>query len=116
MLARLAIVILGAALVPSWANAAPGDLDAGFGAAGKVTGPAGGARSVAIQSDGKIVVYADNYPAASVLRYAADGSLDATFGTGGAAALPTPWLDNTNGGRQLLLQPDGMILAVGYVD
>ncbi len=113
---RLAIVVLGVLLVPACASAAPGDLESRFGAGGKVTGPAGGARTVAIQQDGRIVVFADKYPDAAVLRFNADGSADSSFGTNGAAALSSPWLDNTNGGKQLLLQPDGRILAVGYVD
>jgi uncharacterized delta-60 repeat protein len=75
---------------------ADGSLDTSFGSGGKVTTDiAGGflqerARAVAIQPDGKIVVAGESSLASSdlavaLVRYNSDGSLDATFGSGGIA-------------------------------
>ncbi|MBT3248772.1 MAG: hypothetical protein HN361_07970, partial [Actinobacteria bacterium] len=81
------LAVLAAGLV---ASAAPGDLDTSFSADGVVTTSveSGGlGQSVAVQSDGKVVVagYAlvgGNYDVA-VVRYTSSGALDSTFGTGG---------------------------------
>ena len=67
------------------AAAAPGDLDLSFGGTGKVTtnlssGDDSG-NSVAIQTDGKIVVAGKSYGDFAVARYNADGSLDTSFNT-----------------------------------
>ena len=68
-----------------------GSLDSSFDGDGKVTtNVLGGdnATSVAVQRNGRIVVAGSSYPGAnnneaSLARYNADGSLDASFGTGG---------------------------------
>ncbi len=74
------------------AQAAPGDLDASFGTGGKVltdfaSSPFGyeKALSVAIQSDGKIVIagFPFSNGGFALARYNANGTLDTTFGTGG---------------------------------
>ncbi|MFE2913984.1 calcium-binding protein [Kitasatospora indigofera] len=71
---------------------ADGSLDAGFGAGGKVTtdfdGGGDAANGVAVQADGRIVAVGVSESSAggnffSLVRYNADGSLDAGFGTGG---------------------------------
>ena len=75
------------------ANAEPGDLDLSFGTGGKVItfigtgGVSDNPHSVAIQSDGKIVVVGDSWNGSNqdfaVVRYNPNGSLDTTFnGTG----------------------------------
>jgi len=90
-----------------------GSLDPTFGTGGKVlTNLDGGARAVAIQSDGKILAagYSYLYPDNFVLvRYNSDGSLDATFGYGGI-------VQTTMGGAvsALAIQSDGRIVAGGY--
>jgi uncharacterized delta-60 repeat protein len=107
------------------APSGPGGLDTCFGIDGKVTtdinlGLGQYARAVAIQPDGKIVVaaQANNYPAGSgddfyVLRYEADGSLDPTFGSGGAARVSiTDWYD-LELPNAVAIQPDGKILVAG---
>jgi uncharacterized delta-60 repeat protein len=75
---------------------AAGNLDPTFSGDGRLTADGSLAslsigRDVAIQADGKIVVAgvddAGGFGAAVVLRYLADGSLDASFGTGGRVRL-----------------------------
>jgi uncharacterized delta-60 repeat protein len=94
-----------------------GTLDEGFGTDGKVTTDFGfrdGIQAVALQPDGKIVAagysfddLGDGAIALAFARYNGDGSLDATFGTGGKVV--------TVGGQVLAVsvQPDGKILAAG---
>jgi len=97
-----------------------GSLDSTFGTGGKVTTAFGtgddGAKSVAIQSDGKIVAagYSDNganYDFALV-RYNTDGSLDSTFGTGGKVT--TAVGTGTDNAKSVAIQSDGKIVAAGY--
>ncbi len=75
---------------------ADGSLDTSFGSGGIVTtlfSAFAGANSVAIQSDGKIVVAggASNGGASkfALARYNQNGSLDASFGKGGKVTTPT---------------------------
>lgn len=73
------------------------------------------ARAVAVQPDGKIVVGGYAYNGSNddfaLVRYLADGSLDASFGSGGRVATPIgPGLDQA---RALVLQADGKILLAG---
>jgi uncharacterized delta-60 repeat protein len=96
-----------------------GTLDASFGAGGTVTtdfaGGADNARSVAVQSDGKIVaagraVISGNSDFA-LARYTSNGTLDASFGTGG-----TVTTDFAGAGDQafsVAVQKDGKIVAAG---
>jgi uncharacterized delta-60 repeat protein len=65
-----------------------GGLDASFGSGGKVTTSFGSAFAVAIQGDGKIVAVGATAPAGfcclfAIARFNVDGSLDASFGSGG---------------------------------
>lgn len=90
-----------------------GSLDTSFGSGGKVlTSVYGGARAVAIQGDGKIVVGGLSYDGTNVfvlMRYNTDGSLDSSFGTGGKV------LTLMNGGiAALAIQGDNKIVASGY--
>ena len=84
-----------------------GSLDPTFGAGGKLIDYGfGEARSLALQSDGKIVVA--SYPFIGDLaltRYNSDGSVDTTFGVSGYVAGDAPWA--------IVLQPDGKIVAAG---
>lgn len=96
-----------------------GSLDTSFGTGGKVTTELGSTadfgKSVAIQSDGKIVLagqYGD-YPSAdfALARYNTDGSLDASFDTDGKV------LTNFGGwdlGQSVAIQSDGGIVAAGH--
>jgi uncharacterized delta-60 repeat protein len=95
-----------------------GSLDTTFGTGGVVDGPSSGSsssnsiriRALAIQTNGKLVA-AGSFPNGFALaRYNPDGSLDATFGTGGQVSTVI------NGGgdsEALALQPDGKIIAAG---
>jgi uncharacterized delta-60 repeat protein len=102
-------------------DALDGSLDPAFGNAvpldGRATGPSGSASAVVLQLDGKIVaggfqVDASDVARFGVTRYDADGSLDASFGTGGIVTTDL-------GGSQFPLvvgvgiQTDGKIVAAG---
>jgi uncharacterized delta-60 repeat protein len=99
-----------------------GSLDASFGTGGKVTtsffGFDDGASGVAVQADGKIVAsgWADPGRANvqfAVARYNGDGSLDASFGTGGKVT--TDFFALNDVGWSLLLQGDGKLVVAGLV-
>ncbi len=105
-----------------------GALDTAFGTGGKViTDFFGtnisrqGASSLVIQPDGKIVVAGMVLPSPSesnqadfgLLRYDADGSLDATFGTGGKV-ITNVAANKSDVAMTLALQPDGKIVAAGF--
>jgi uncharacterized delta-60 repeat protein len=106
---------------------AAGIIDNGFGTGGKVITDIAGndmAESVAIQTDGKIVVGGTSNingadPNFTVIRYNSNGSLDNTglgFGTGGIATydLATRGTAGSDDqGHALFLQPDGKILLAG---
>jgi uncharacterized delta-60 repeat protein len=99
---------------------ASGALDTTFGSGGVVTTPIGPGddygSSVAVQSDGKIVVagYAHNgsdYDFALV-RYTVSGTLDAAFGAAGVVTTPIgPGADRARG---VAIQADGKIVLAGY--
>jgi uncharacterized delta-60 repeat protein len=88
-----------------------GQLDTGFGSGGVATGPCCGASALALQPDGKIVQsgngFHDNRARFVLARYRPDGSLDSTFGSGGALIGPE------GGARDVDVQADGKIVAAG---
>jgi uncharacterized delta-60 repeat protein len=96
---------------------ADGSLDASFGSGGKVTTNIAGAtdlgNAVALQPDGKIVVVGACDPSGSfdyhfaLARYAADGTLDASFGQGGTI------VGDLGSAGGVVVQPDGKIIAAG---
>ena len=92
----------------------PGDLDPSFGNHGRVVTDLGGiefAKSAALQADGRIVVA--GFTGAGkllLLRYDSDGTLDASFGTGGTV-LTT--IGSGGGAGALALQTDGKMVAAG---
>jgi uncharacterized delta-60 repeat protein len=96
-----------------------GSTDTTFGGDGQVTTDFGGdelAYSVAVQPDGKIVAAGSSIasaPADIVLaRYNQDSSLDTSFGSGGK--LTTGVLGVFDYAYDLIIQPDGKIVAVGF--
>ena len=98
-----------------------GTLDSNFGTGGKVTTDIGSgdiAQSVAIQTDGKIVVagYSDNGSNAdfALVRYNTDGTLDTNFGTGGKVI--TAIGSSTDAAYSVAIQSDGKIVAAGFSD
>lgn len=95
-----------------------GSLDSSFGVGGKVTTPFGGfddVRGMAVQADGKIVVAGFTDVGGTVdfalARYLPDGTLDASFGTGGKVV--TPIGGGADYATALALQPDGKIIVSG---
>ncbi len=111
------IIVLG--ITSATAYAQPGSLDNTFGSGGIVTTPIGPTddygNSMAIQSDGKIVVAGTSGNGFavyfSVLRYNTDGSLDNTFGSGGI--VNTDFGISVNSALAIGIQNDGKIVAVG---
>ena len=95
-----------------------GSLDSTFGSGGVATGfPNGPARALAVQSDGKFVIAGEalvnNSLDFALARFNADGSLDATFGSGG---IVTADLGGEEMPLDVAVQPDGHIVAVGEQD
>lgn len=96
-----------------------GTLDSTFGTGGRVTtdffGSGDDARAIAIQADGRIVaaggVATGSIRDFALARYNIDGTLDATFGTGGKVT--TDFSDFIDEVRDVVIQADGKILAVG---
>lgn len=101
---------------------ADGSLDTTFGTGGVVRTSFGGtqsrdeAKAVGLQPDGKIVVAGDSdrdledLGDFALARYNPDGSLDATFGTGGLAVFDIGGIDSV---AALALQPNGGIVVAG---
>jgi len=104
---------------------ADGTLDAGFGTGGKVVTPFGPgsdtANTVVLQDDGKILVGGETSQATSggdfaLARYNADGTLDASFGTGGKVITAIKTFGGRDAMNGLLLHTvngEPRILAVG---
>jgi uncharacterized delta-60 repeat protein len=117
---RTSLLILSILLIASTQAAAQaGKLDPTFGKGGIVTtdfGTQSGAdpAGVAIQPDGKIVVFGGvrNIGVSEdlrVVRYNTNGSLDAGFGNAGIVIVP-----DLTFAAAMTLQPDGKIVAVGF--
>ncbi len=102
---------------------ANGDLDPTFSGDGYLTDPDPrftGARSAAVQADGRIVVVgtgrgADGRQDFTVVRYMPDGTRDATFGSGGYAILAPGGTGATESGYGVAIQPDGRIVVGGLI-
>jgi uncharacterized delta-60 repeat protein len=98
-----------------------GSLDLSFGSGGKVVtdffGFTDRATALAVQPDGRIVAAgaANNLNGAgfdfALSRYNSDGSLDSSFADGGRAT--TDFLGIVDSAVDIVLQPDGRIVAVG---
>jgi uncharacterized delta-60 repeat protein len=93
-----------------------GSLDTTFGTGGSVTTDIGTALatalSLAVQTDGKLIVGGAAGKTSAIVRYHADGSLDASFGVDGKVISPTS--ANVTSTQDVTLQPDGKIVAVGF--
>lgn len=103
--------------VPTPPPCGPAALDTSFGTTGKVTTGGPGqevARSIAIQSDGKIVVAGSGTGSSTdflVARYLANGTLDTSFG--GTGFVLTDLQGNIDNGIAVAIQSDGKILMTG---
>jgi uncharacterized delta-60 repeat protein len=102
-----------------------GTLDSMFGSGGKAIPVTGSfeVSALALQPDAKIILagtYSSAYPAYAdfaLARYNSDGTLDATFGSGGTSVTDFAWTNSyshDNRAFALALQPDGKILLGGY--
>ena len=100
-----------------------GSLDTSFNDTGIVTTPVGSSvdqgYSVAIQSDGKIVIAGFSLASGSgsdfaVVRYNSDGSLDSSFN--GTGKVTTPIGSGDELGRAVAIQSDGKIVVAGQSD
>jgi len=97
-----------------------GTLDSGFGSGGIVItdfGSDDSGNSVAIQSDGKIIVAGStasgpNLYNFALARYTPIGTLDSGFGSGGLVI--TDFGSFFDIGQSIAIQPDGKIVAAGY--
>src|SRR3989304_3751293 len=100
--------------------AQPGSLDTTFSSDGKVTTAIGSSDdygySVAVQTDGKIVVAGRSYNGANddvaVVRYNSDGSLDNSFD--GDGKLTTAIGNSYDYGYSVAVQTDGKIVVAGF--
>jgi uncharacterized delta-60 repeat protein len=119
------IVVAGGTGTTSYGNLlvfrynADGSLDKSFGTNGVAT--YSGTRhacawTLAIQSDGKIVVAGESSNGTDqdvlVLRYNADGSLDSSFGTSGLVTYDTG--SGHDYAESVAIQPDGKIVVAGW--
>src|SRR5207244_9875266 len=116
LLALLSALLLVLSFAHS-VDAGPGDLDATFGTGGRVLtdfGGGAGARALALQADGRIVVAGRSRVAVgddfALARYNPNGSLDSSFGSGGRV-LTDFGLDDE--ARAVVLQADGKIVVAG---
>ena len=120
------IVVAGSATVSGTENFCvmrydtDGTLDSTFGTSGIATtviGDHAEARAVALQSDEKIIAagltITNGQPSIALARYATNGTLDATFGTGG---IVTTSISYRAFGASVAIQSDGKIIVVGNVD
>jgi uncharacterized delta-60 repeat protein len=120
---RLALLALAIVLAPTLTSAqtlsgqSSGTLDISFGTGGKVTTNFNGtdaARAMAVQVDGKIVVaglaavFGTDF---ALARYNRDGTLDASFGTGGRVT--TDFAGGVDTALSVAIQADGKIVAAG---
>jgi uncharacterized delta-60 repeat protein len=112
---RLALALAALALSTGVAQAAPTDLDAGFGTNGSATLDNGGSETVenmALQPDGKVLVVGASSvnSSAVVYRLNRDGSADKSFHKTGVQALDR---GATEEAKAVAVQPDGKIVVVG---
>jgi uncharacterized delta-60 repeat protein len=91
-----------------------GSLDSSFGSGGQLLihgNTAGPAFAVAIQPDGKILAAAPDSLRLKVFRFNANGSIDNTFGSNGAATILAAGIFLPPAAGGIVLQPDGKILV-----
>jgi uncharacterized delta-60 repeat protein len=133
VVAGFALVALAFTLVAAQADTTSdgGALDPTFGTGGITTAAisqfgatSGELDAVAVQPDGKVLIggYLRFPPLDAthfaIARYLPDGSPDPSWGTDGlvTTSVPSPWAgENGSQITNILVEPDGKILAVGYL-
>ncbi len=118
LLALTLVALLSCWTVANRSQADAGDLDQTFGTGGRVNtdfmNSFDFAFAIAVQPDGKIIAAGESASDFALARYNSDGSLDASFGAGGKVT--TDFSDTPTLIRDLALQPDSKIIAVGDVN
>lgn len=116
LLAAVLVVLLMSTALP--ATAAAGDMDATFGAGGKVSTDFGSislANAVAETTAGRVVAVGQFGEVSTsdfaLARYVAKGALDPTFGSGGKVT--TSFTDDSDVARAVAVQADGKIVVGG---
>jgi uncharacterized delta-60 repeat protein len=119
----IVVAVVTALVLVGGAAGAGGDLDASFGAGGKVLTDFSGSGSqdilngVAIQKDGKIVTAglsrASGNADFALARYNTDGSLDTSFGSGGKVLTDFSGSSGYDEANVVTIQKDGKIVAAG---
>lgn len=107
------ILVWASLALPTLVMAQAGSLDPTFGTNGIVTTANTGSNAAALQSDGKIVVggsvsTSQFPPPPGILRYNTNGTLDASFGTGGVVSISG---GNSGPAFAIAIQTDGKILT-----
>ena len=115
-IAGMAVLLTAPLVSPPRATAAPGDLDRNFGGFGyqAVVSTPVASEGMTVAPDGKIVTAGASGVQIVVRRYMPNGTLDATFGTGGTATLL-----NTSYAMHaaaVAVQTDGKIVVAGWAD
>jgi uncharacterized delta-60 repeat protein len=124
-IARVFACVLAATLVATISinqvEAASGDLDTSFGNGGFVTtdlGDVEGAETVAIQSDGRIVIGVKRWHISAsdfiIMRYNTDGTVDTSFGIGGV--VQTQFLGLGGNVSSVKIDSKGRIVAAGTIN
>jgi uncharacterized delta-60 repeat protein len=114
-----ALLVAGLAGNSSVGMAASAGVDSTFGTGGRTvvdqggSDPIGGGRSLALQSDGKIVVSGVSDGDVTLLRLDTNGNLDTTFSDDGKVKLD---FGGSEGAQGVAIQPDGKIVIVGQTD
>lgn len=104
--------LIAVASLPTTAVANPGDLDPGFAKQGKISRGGQSAVAVAVQADGKTLILGSS----TLGRLNRNGKRDPTFGKKGSTSTGIPVGYSGSGGSDVVVQPDGLSLVLGYVD
>jgi uncharacterized delta-60 repeat protein len=113
-------IILAIICMIPFACTCQGTLDPSFGSGGTATTDFGGiydeALAMVLQQDGKIILGGDGNNSGwnfALARYNSNGTLDATYGTGGKVF--TDFSSGVDQAYSMALQPDGKVVAAGLV-
>jgi uncharacterized delta-60 repeat protein len=96
-----------------------GQLDAGFGAGGKVanifSSTIGAARAVQIAADGTVLVAGNSHHDFALVRLSTSGQVDPTFGGAAAGKVVTPVsTENWDEAQGLAIEGDGKVVVAGW--
>lgn len=94
-------------------DGSPDSTFSGDGIVATTTGVSSFGRTVALQTDGKIVVGGDSANQFTLARFNSDGSPDTTFGGDG---IVTRTVGTSSFGRDLIIQTDGKIILAGQAN